>query len=87
MQDWQHNTARAWDLGPDIITELRLLKDEEDEQLPTIEPAFDPVAFQEAHPQLKKADYRLTEEQLKSKGLQASEIRKRIADKAKEYER
>ena len=45
MQGWESNSARAWDIGPDVVTELRNMNDRDGADYPTIKAVFDPGVF------------------------------------------
>ena len=49
MQGWETNSTRTWDIGEDVVAELRKMTDLDDVDQDRIEPAFDPLEFQERH--------------------------------------
>lgn len=51
-------------MGPDIVAELRNMREIDPESLPRRETAFDPAAFQEVVKQPTIEDYRLSVEEL-----------------------
>ena len=66
--------------------EFLLLREIDGEQLDRIAPAFDPEQFKQANPRPTFEDFKLPEEQLESQGKLATEIRKKINERAKEYD-
>ena len=64
MQGWESNSTRVWDMGPDIVAELRNMREIDPDSLPRRETAFDPAAFQEVGKQPTIEDYRLSVEEL-----------------------
>ena len=62
MEGWATTSIRAWDLGADIIYELQQMTEINGDDLPRLEPAFDPIAFQEDHDDLTMENYMLTDE-------------------------
>ena len=49
LEGWEDNSTQAWDMGPDIVAELEAMEDISPSQLAKLEPAFDPLAFQQLH--------------------------------------
>ena len=75
MQGWETNSTRTWDIGEDVVAELRNMADRDDADQPRIEPVFDPMAFQDLHPDPTLAAFQLTEQQLHDQGLLVTQIR------------
>ena len=69
MQDWEPNSTRVWDLGPDIVAELQQMAEVAAEDLEQLEPVFDPIAFQEANQNYKLERFTLPEAELHDHGI------------------
>ncbi len=82
MQDPDAKTSRIWDLAADVVEDLQHMAEIDPDELPTLEPPFDPIAFQRSHDDPKIAAYKLTQEQLRQHGLVATKIRHLIQQKA-----
>ena len=86
LQEWETNSARTWDLGADIIFELQQMAEINGAELPELKPAFDPIAFQEDHPDPKIEAHELSQEQLVEAGCEVSTLRMSITLKGHGYE-
>ena len=45
LEGWENNSTGVYDLGPDIIAELESMEDIQSQELPKLEPVFDPITF------------------------------------------
>ena len=57
LSQYESHSTNAYDMAPDIIAEHQAMADIAADDLPTIPAYFDPMAFQEANPELKLISY------------------------------
>ena len=70
-------------MGQDMAQEADQIMRLDEDDLPKLELAFDPMAFQEEHKAIKLADWMLEEKELALSAELATQIRKSIVEKAK----
>jgi len=83
----QAETRKSWPIGPDLADEFDLLFWVDEDELPEWRAQWDTAAFAQAHPELKIAQWRLSDERLRELAVQAIEIRQQIDEKAALYHR
>ena len=59
---WEPSSCRIWNLGNDIVYEMQQMQQVDTGELEPMEPVFDTLAFQQAHPNPKLEEYTLSEE-------------------------
>ena len=75
MQGWETDSTRTWNIGDDVVAELRNMAERSDADSARIEPVFDPVAFQDTHPEPTLTAFQLTDQQLHDHGILVTQIR------------
>ena len=86
MQGWETNSTRTWEVGADVVDAMRTMAELDDADLPRLEAAFDPRAFQDQHPDPSFDAFQLTEDQLHDQGVFVTQIRQQISKRALDME-
>ena len=82
VQQYRPEEKRSWPVAPDLAEEYDVLFTIAEDELPELQPYFDPAAFVKTNPQPRVAAWKLEEEQLKQLALNVSKIRQQINEKA-----
>ena len=82
VQQYRPEEKKSWPVAPDLAEEYDVLFTIAEDELPELQPYFDPAAFVKTNPQPRAAAWKLEEEQLKQLALNVSKIRQQINEKA-----
>jgi len=83
MEDFLPGQQERYELGPDVAAEVDEMYRLDVDAKPELDLVFDPQAFQQEHPQPLLKDWALGQAELEEKAKQTTELRARIAEKAK----
>ena len=75
MQQYRPEEKKSWPVAPDLAEEYDILFAMGEDELPELEPYFDPSAFVATNPKPEVAVWKLSEDQLKQLGLNTTKIR------------
>ena len=75
LEQQQIDASYRWPLGPDLADAHDELFTIDEDELPELQPYFDPAAFQREHPRPETATWTLPEPELRRIAVQASSIR------------
>ena len=78
LQSFLPGEQERHQLGPDLVAELEAMHRINEDSLPEWLPKFDPIAFQNAHPQITIKDFKLDDRDLEKYAVKASDARKII---------
>ena len=82
MQHYEPDEKMNWPVAPDLAEEYDVLFTIDEDELPEIQPHFDPVAFVTTNPKPEAAAWKLSDEKLRQLSLNVTRIRKQINEKA-----
>ena len=75
LDQQQIDASYRWPLGPDLSNAHDELFTIDEDELPELQPYFDPAAFQREHPRPETAAWTLPEPELRRVAVQASSIK------------
>ena len=78
LQSFLPGEQERHQLGPDLVAELEAMHRIDEASLPEWVPKFDPITFQNVHPQIAIKDFKLNEKELEKYAVKASDARKII---------
>jgi len=82
LQQYRSDEKRSWPVAPDLAEEYDVLFTIAEDELPELQPYFDPAAFMELNPQPRVAAWKLDEERLRQLAVNTTQIRTAINEKA-----
>ena len=85
LREYEEASQHTYDMVDDIFEGHKQMNAIKLEGLPPLITYFDPVHWQETHPQHHLYIYKLNQEQLKDWGEEATEVRKKIMKKSENY--
>ena len=80
IQDYESGISRKYKLGPDIIEECQAVASLSEADQQGWSPLFEPVEFNDEHGPLTIENYRLSQDQLRSWAVRATNIRSSIVE-------